>query len=82
MSSVREGRFECWQGQDASDVGSHARKGLGEHEARQGYANIVIQGTVMSNHSDPAEAELVRWNTDGSLFVVQTMSTLDVYNTV
>lgn len=28
------------------------------------------------------EGELVRWNVDGTLFVVQTLSTLDIYTTV
>ena len=28
------------------------------------------------------EAELVRWSTDGSLFVVQTLLTMDIYSTV
>lgn len=28
------------------------------------------------------EAEVVRWSTDGSLFVVLTQSTIDIYNTV
>ena len=28
------------------------------------------------------EAELVRWSTDGNLFVVQTSSDIDVYSTV
>lgn len=28
------------------------------------------------------EAELARWSSDGSLFVVQTQSTIDVYSTV
>lgn len=61
-------------------MGSHAREGLGEHQDWKRCVAVSFSLHDLANGAP--EAELVRWNTDGTLFVVQTMSTLDVYTTV
>lgn len=37
---------------------------------------------VTAVHHFVPEGELARWSSDGSLFVVQTLFTIDVYSTV
>jgi protein MAK11 len=63
-------------------VGPHAWKGLSEYEVGKRY--ISFCACLGSNNANRlmVEGEIVRWSTDGSRFVVQAQSTIDVYTTV
>ena len=61
-------------------MGPNARQGFRQYQARERCAAWCrVSRTFLISST---EGELVRWNTDGSLFVVQTQSTLDLYTTV
>jgi hypothetical protein len=79
--SVGKGRAECRQRPDVADVGFNERERMCEHETRQRYASLFFHRLAAHSRS-AVEAELVRWSSDGSLFVVQVASTIDVYTTV
>ena len=74
-----QGRTQCGKGPHVEDVGSHAGQRCCKYEIRQRCENSKYP--TDQSHLAP-EGELVRWSTDGSLFVVQTLSDIDVYNTV
>lgn len=56
-------------------------KGVASTKLGKGEYNLFIF-LSLSLIAPTSEGEQVRWSTDGSLFVVQTMSTLDIYTTV
>ena len=63
-------------------MGSDEREGRCEYEAGKGCSRFAMTCVFKEAHSLCLEGELVRWSTDGSLFVIQTLSTLDLYTTV
>lgn len=63
-------------------MGSHARKGRCKYEAGQRYVTLITLYTKLWLRFIRVEGEVVRWSIDGSKFVVQSGSTMDVYATV
>ena len=77
----RKSRVERWKRQNAPHVGFDAGQRFSKHKVGKRYA--LSSFSSLQLHLIPiTEGELVRWNTDGTLFVVQTLSTLDIYTTV